>query len=77
MAAASYEERIPSELLEDDGVFYPSNDDERMWLLSEQVRELVTLKLEPDQAERLLPELDRLFRKWSIYPPGSTSRRTV
>ena len=48
MAAASYEARIPSELLDDDGVFYPSNDAEQMWLLSEHVRELVTQKLEPD-----------------------------
>ena len=71
IAAASYEAGIPSELLDDDGVFYPSNDAEQMWLLSEQVRELVTQKLEPNQAERLLPELDRLFRDWSIYPPGS------
>ena len=69
MAAASYEARIPPELLHDDGVFYPSNDAELMWLLSEQVKELVTQKLEPDQAERLLPELERLFRKWSIHPP--------
>ena len=73
MAAASYEAKIPPELLDDKGVFYPSNDDELMWLLSEQVRELVTQKLEPDQAERLLPELDRLFREWRIYAPGSTS----
>ena len=70
MAAASYKAQIPPELLHDDGVFYPSNDAELMWLLSEQVKELVTQKLEPDQAERLLPELERLFRKWSIYPPG-------
>ena len=41
-----------------------------MWVLSEDIRELVTQTLEPDQAERLLSELDRLFRKWSIYPPG-------
>ena len=70
MAAASYEEKIPPELLHDDGVFYPSNDAELMWLLSEQVKELVTQKLEPDQAQRLLPELDRLFRQWNIDPPG-------
>ena len=97
MAAASYESQVPPELLHDDGKFYPSNDTELMWVLSEesprslrdmedhengawggarwppfsdQVKELVTQKLEPDQAERLLPELKRLFRKWNIYPPG-------
>jgi hypothetical protein len=69
-AAASYESQVPPELLHDDGKFYPSNDTELMWVLSEEVKELVTQKLEPDQAERLLPELKRLFRKWNIYPPG-------
>ena len=70
MAAANYEAQVPPELLDEKGVFYPSNDGELMWVLSEQVKELVTQKLEPEQAERLLPELERLFRKWSIYPPG-------
>ena len=70
MSAPRNEESIPSELLDDDGVFYPTNDDERMWLLSQHVRELVTRTLDPDEAERLLAELDRLFRKWNIYPPG-------
>ena len=41
MAAPRNEGPIPPELLDDDGVFYPTNDDERMWLLSHQVRELV------------------------------------
>ena len=70
MAAANYEAQVPPELLDEKGVFYPSNDGELMWVLSEQVKELVSQKLEPEQAERLLPELERLFRKWSIYPPG-------
>ena len=70
MAAASYEAKIPPELLDENGEYYPSSDSELMWLLSEQVKELVTQKLEPEQAERLLPELDRLFCKWHIYPPG-------
>ena len=70
MGAPRNEESIPSELLDDDGVFYPTNDDERMWLLSQHVRELVTRTLDPDEAARLLAELDRLFRKWNIYPPG-------
>ena len=70
MAVASYLERVPPELLDEHGVFYPTNDAELMWVLSEQVRELVTQTLESDQAERLLPELDRLFQKWSIHPPG-------
>lgn len=70
MAAPRNEGPIPPELLDDDGVFYPTNDDERMWLLSHQVRELVTRTLDPDEAERLLAELDRLFRKWNIFPPG-------
>ena len=70
MSAPRNEESIPSELLDDDGVFYPTNDDERMWLLSQHVRELVTRTLDPDEAARLLAELDRLFRKWNIYPPG-------
>jgi len=70
LAAANYEERVPPELLADDGVFYPTNDGDQMWLLSEHVRELVTRTLEPDQAERLLPELDRLFKEWGISPPG-------
>ena len=34
MAAASYEAKIPSELLDDNGVFYPSNDREQMWVIS-------------------------------------------
>ena len=50
-------------------MFYPSDDAELMWVLSEEVKELVTQKLEPEQAERLLPELERLFRKWNIYQP--------
>ena len=54
MGAPRNEESIPSELLDDDGVFYPTNDDERMWLLSQHVRELVTRTLDPDEAERLL-----------------------
>ena len=69
MGAPRNEESIPSELLDDDGVFYPTNDDERMWLLSQHVRELVTRTLDPDEAERLLAELDQLFRKWNIYRP--------
>ena len=70
MAAASYVAQVPPELLDDDGKYYPSSDSELMWVLSEEVKELVTQKLEPDQAERLLPELERLFRKWRIHPPG-------
>ena len=70
MAAKSYEAKIPSEFLDDKGVFYPTNDREQMWVISEEVRELVTQKLEPDQAERLLPELDRLFRRWGIHAPS-------
>ena len=41
MAAPRNEGPIPQELLDDDGVFYSTNDEERMWLLSHQVRELV------------------------------------
>ena len=70
MAAKSYEAKIPAEFLDDKGVFYPTNDREQMWVISEEVRELVTQKLEPDQAERLLPELDRLFRRWGIHAPS-------
>ena len=70
MAQESYLKKVPPELLDDKGQYYPSSDSELMWLLSEQVKELVTQKLEPQQAERLLPELDRLFCKWHIYPPG-------
>ena len=70
MAAASYEAQVPPELLDENGVYYPSTDAELMWVLSEEVKKLVTQKLEPDQAERLLPELERLFRKSNIYPPG-------
>ena len=70
MAPANYLKKIPPELLDDKGEYYPSSDSELMWLLSEEVKELVTQKLERAQAERLLPELDRLFRQWHIYPPG-------
>lgn len=54
----------------DDEVFYPTNDAEQMWLISEQVKELVKQTLAPDQSELLLPKLERLFQNWSIYPPG-------
>ena len=70
MTQASYLKKVPPELLDDKGNYYPSSDSEVIWLLSEEVKELVTQKLEPAQAERLLPELDRLFRQKNIYPPG-------
>ena len=41
-----------------------------MWLISEQVKELVKQTLAPDQSELLLPKLEQLFQNWSIYPPG-------
>lgn len=70
MAAERIEDLLPPELLSDDGVFYPSNDDERMWVLSREVRQVVTNVLEADQAERVLRKLDRLFDQWGIYTPG-------
>ena len=71
MAARRNEEPIPSQPRSaDDDVFYPTNDDERMWVLSQDVRELVKQTLEPKQAERLLAKLDLLFRNWGIYPPS-------
>ena len=52
-----------------DEVFYPTNDAERNWMFAQDIRKLVKQTLEPDQAERLLVELERLFLNYHIYPP--------
>ena len=38
-------------------------------MFAQDIRKLVKQTLEPDQAERLLVKLERLFLNYHIYPP--------
>ena len=49
--------------------YYPEDDAGRLWLFTKEIRKLVKQTLEPDQAERLLAKLERLFLRFGIYPP--------
>ena len=59
----------PSDPTASEEVFYPTNDAERNWMFTQDIRKLVKQTLEPNQADRLLVELERLFLNYHIYSP--------
>ena len=63
----SEESVLPDPTAADD--YYPKDDAGRLWLFARNIRKLVKQTLEPDQAERLLVKLERLFLEYGIYPP--------
>ena len=66
-APYSEESDLPDPTAADD--HYPEDDAGRLWLFAQNIRKLVKQTLEPDQAERLLVKLERLFLEYGIYPP--------
>lgn len=66
-SAYSEESDLPDPTAADD--YYPEDDAGRLWLFAQNIRKLVKQTLEPDQAERLLVKLERLFQEYGIYPP--------
>ena len=77
MTTSNNQEPLQSGPVEYDGViypsadFFPSDDVELNWLLAENVRMIVRRVLDPEQADRLLVELEHLFDKHGIYKPAS------
>lgn len=54
----------------DGSIYYPSDDASMNWLLAESIRALIKRTLDPAPAERLLVELDQLFRQHGIHKPA-------
>ena len=57
-------------LMPDGSIYYPSGDVEKNWLLAENIRALIGRTLDPESAERLLVELERLYQQHGIYKPA-------
>ena len=57
-------------LMPDGSIYYPSGDASKNWLLAEDIRALIGRTLDPEQAERLLVELEQLFQQHGIYKPA-------
>ena len=66
-APYSEESNRPDPTAADD--YYPEDDAGRLWLFAQDIRKLVKQTLEPDQAERLLVKLERLFLEFGIHRP--------
>lgn len=77
MTTPNDQEPRQSGQVEFNGVIYPSadcfpSDDVALnWLLAENIRMIVRRVLDPEQADRLLAELEHLFDQHGIYKPAS------
>ena len=63
MKTYSWNRFVPPESEMTDGVWFPGPEIGHNWILVQDIRSLVRRTLEPEQAEKLIAELDDLYER--------------